>query len=81
MVIPAKIQQTLKLLRLSDYRRHWGGDDGSIPGIHPLETDMDAFRTVINYRRYRLTNRAAHIDPYADFSLHKLKRLLEDADR
>lgn len=27
----------------------------------PLETEIDAFRTVIYYRRYHLTNRAAYI--------------------
>lgn len=43
-----------------------------MPGLQPLKTDIDAFRTVFDYRCYRLTNRAVHIDPNADRSLHKL---------
>lgn len=49
-------------------------DDGSVPGLQPMETDIDAFLTVIDYRRSRLANHVAYIDPDADISLHKLKR-------
>lgn len=43
------------------------------PGLQTLETDIDAFRAVINYRRYRIKNRGAYIDPNADLSLQKVK--------
>lgn len=46
-----------------------GVDDGCFIGFQHLETDINAFNTVIYYRRYRLTNRAAYIDPEADLSL------------
>lgn len=48
-----------------------------MPWLHPLETDIEAFRSVIDYRRYRLSNPAAHIDPDADMSVRKMKRKVE----
>lgn len=54
-----------------------GADDGSVLGLHRLETDIDAFRTVIGYRCYDLTSREAYIDHDADLSLQKLKRKAE----
>lgn len=42
-----------------------------------METVINAFHTVIDYRRYHLTNRTAYIDPEADLSLQKLKRKVE----
>lgn len=57
--------------------RAGGVDDGSVPGFHPLETDIDAFPSVITFLRYRLTNSAVYIDTDAHLSPHKLKRKVE----
>lgn len=54
-----------------------GEDDCSVPRIHPFERDIDEFRTVIDYRRYSLTNRVTHIDTEDDLSLLKLERKVE----
>lgn len=51
-----------------------GAEDGSFPGLQPLESEIDAVRTVIDYQCYRLSNRAAYNNTDADFSIHKLKR-------
>lgn len=32
-----------------------GADDGSLLGLQPLEADIDAFRTLIDYRHYQRT--------------------------
>lgn len=57
-----------------------------MPGLQTLETDIDAFRTVISYRRYcrnnraaniDRTNRAANFDRNADLLLQILKRNVE----
>lgn len=37
--------------------RPGGSGECSVPGLQLLETDIDAFSTVIDYRCYRLTNR------------------------
>lgn len=38
-----------------------------------MQMEIDAFRTVIDYRSCRLTNLAAYIDLNADISFHNLK--------
>lgn len=54
-----------------------GANHGSVHGLHLLEMDIDAFRMVIHYSRYSLTNRAVYIGTYANLSLQKLKRRVE----
>lgn len=34
---------------------------------------IDAFCTMIGYRRYRFTNRSPNVEPDADLSLHTVK--------
>lgn len=55
----------------------FGADDGLVPGIQPLEKDINSFRTVIDYRHYLLKNRAVYIEPDADISLQKIKRKVD----
>lgn len=43
-------------------------------GFQPLETNIDAVCTLIDFRRYRLANGVAYIDPDVDLSLHLVKR-------
>lgn len=50
-----------------------GADDDSVSGRKLLKAGMDSFRSVIDYRRYHLTNLVAYINPDADLSLHKEK--------
>lgn len=47
--------------------------DVPVPRCSPLETDIDVFRSVIDYRRYQLTISTAYMDPDADLLLQKLK--------
>lgn len=42
--------------------------------FQPLKTYIDAFRRVIDYLRYHLTNHTAYIESVATISLHKVKR-------
>lgn len=52
-------------------------DEGVIFGLQPLETNIDAFRSVIDYRLYRLTDRPFYIDADADLFLNKVKRMID----
>lgn len=54
-----------------------GAHDGLVPGFLSLETDIDAFRSVIDCLRYLLANRETFIQPDFDLSLHKLKRKVQ----
>lgn len=40
----------------------------------PLKTNINAFRTLIDYRNYFLTTCVTYIDKDAEMSLHKVKR-------
>lgn len=75
LVIPAIIHRSLlyplKLLHSLLPPISCSADDGSVPALQPLESDIEAFRTVIAYRRYGLTNRVAYIYVDAELALNK----------